>query len=171
MKYLRDIKLTFSCKSILLTTLLGERITSVDQLLQDTEFPDLTAALQTLVQRLDDYLQARPEMHDVCNPVLPSENFIRHWDDDKYANFRDVIHRYREWIEDAYYETDKSESIIKWQKVFGDDFAKAESKAVAKSTKHRCSPLRWDRSSRTPYRQCRPSAAKCLHTSRRPSHG
>ena len=31
LKYLRDIKGTFSCKSILLTTLLGERIESIDE--------------------------------------------------------------------------------------------------------------------------------------------
>lgn len=36
LKYLRDVKLTFTCKSILLTTLLGERITQADILYQNT---------------------------------------------------------------------------------------------------------------------------------------
>jgi hypothetical protein len=100
-------------------------------LVQGTDFLDLPTALLTIVARLDDYLQAHPDLHDVCNPVLPTENFVRHWDDDKYANFRNVIHRYREWIDDAYYEADEVESIHKWQNV-GDEFAKRDKKAIEK---------------------------------------
>lgn len=124
LKYLRDIKTTFSCKSILLTTLLGNLITQADAPSQLTFFPDLPTSLKTLVGRLDDYLQARPALHAICNPVLPRENFNRHWDQDKYANFRDMIHRYRGWIDEAYNERDEAESIAKWQRVFGDEFGK-----------------------------------------------
>jgi hypothetical protein len=46
------------------------------------------------------------------------------WDDTRYTNFRDKIHTYRSWIEDAYDEPDRDESIGKWQRVFGEDFAK-----------------------------------------------
>src|SRR4029077_6388454 len=31
---------------------------------------------------------------------------------------------YREWVDDAYNETDRSESIAKWRRLFGEDFAK-----------------------------------------------
>lgn len=130
LKYLRDIKLTFSCKSILLTTLIGQQITAMDQLVQNAYFPDLPTALKTLVGRLDDYLQDNADLHDVCNPVLPAESFTRHWDDDKYANFRSVIHRYREWIDDAYGEVDGKESRSKWQRVFGDEFGKGAAKKL-----------------------------------------
>ena len=122
LKYLRDIKLTFSCKSILLTTLLGNQATAADSCLQVSQFGDLPTALKTLIGRLDDYLQARPEMHEITNPVLPAEHFVRHWDDDKYATFRDMIHKYRSWIDDAYAEADTAKSIEKWQAVFGDGF-------------------------------------------------
>lgn len=132
LKYLRDIKLTFSCKSILLTTLIGERITLADTFRRYTHFPDLPTALRTLVGRLDEYLQDHPELPDVCNPVLPDESFTRHWDKDKYENFRDVIHRYREWIDDAYVEPDETKSRSKWQRVFGDEFGKGPKKALAK---------------------------------------
>lgn len=125
LKYLRDIKGTFSCKSILLTTLLGERIESIDEFQQASEFPDLPTALKTIMGRLDDYLQARPHLHDVCNPVLPQENFNRHWDQDKYSNFRDMVHKYRGWIDEAYAEADGAKSITKWQRVFGDDWGKS----------------------------------------------
>jgi Second Messenger Oligonucleotide or Dinucleotide Synthetase domain len=132
LKYLRDIKQTFSCKSILLTTLVGERIEFVDTFRRKTHFPDLPSALMTLVGRLDDYLQDHIELHDVSNPVVPNESFIRHWDEDKYKNFRDMIHRYREWIDDAYAESDETKSRSKWQRVFGDEFGKAPKKVLAK---------------------------------------
>jgi hypothetical protein len=126
LKYLRDIKTRFSVKSILLTTLVGNCVNAWDESFQDQFYPDLPTSLKTLVGRLDDYLQANLEMPVVTNPVLSSETFNRHWDQDKYENFRNCIHRYREWIDDAYEEPDRSESISKWRQVFGDDFAKSE---------------------------------------------
>ncbi|MGI0485494.1 SMODS domain-containing nucleotidyltransferase [Pantanalinema rosaneae CENA516] len=126
LKYLRDIKTRFSVKSILLTTLVGNCVNSLDQFLQEQYFTDLPTSLKTLVGRLDDYLQANSDMPVVRNPVLSSETFNRHWDQDKYENFRECIHRYRGWIDDAYDEPERSESISKWRRVFGDDFAKSE---------------------------------------------
>ncbi len=72
----------------------------------------------------------------IKNPVLPGEHFNRHWDQAKYENFRDKIHRYRQWTDDAYAEPDQDESIAKWRRVFGDGFAqgktvKAESCTLA----------------------------------------
>lgn len=124
LKYLRDIKGRFSVKSILLTTLLGNLVTQWDQQRQEV-FSDLPTSLKTLVGRLDNHLQANPNMPTVANPVLILETFNRHWDQEKYENFRDCIHRYREWIDDAYDEKDENESIRKWRRVFGDNFAKS----------------------------------------------
>jgi hypothetical protein len=131
LKYLRDIKITFSVKSILLTTLIGNCVSSVDQSFQEHFFCDLPTSLKTLISRLDDYLQANSYMPVVRNPVLTSETFNRHWDQEKYENFRECIHRYREWIDDAYEENERSESIRKWRRVFGDEFAKGEVDTVA----------------------------------------
>lgn len=126
LKYLRDIKQNFSAKSVLLTTLIGERVTSWDEsLIFDSEFSDLPTTLRIIIKRLDTYLQENPEMPEVSNPSLSAESFTRHWDQDKYSNFRDCIHRYAEWIEDAYVEEDRDESILKWRRIFGDDFAKS----------------------------------------------
>ena len=54
-----------------------------------------------------------------------------------YKNFQENIHTYREWIDDAYDEQDRDESIAKWRRVFGHDFAKSvvleEAKSVTKS--------------------------------------
>jgi hypothetical protein len=92
----------------------------------DEFFCDLPTALKSLFGRLDDYLQLHPTMVTVDNPVLPSEKFTRHWDDEKYKNFRDKVHDYREWIDDAYDEKNRDESIRKWRRVFGEEFAEGE---------------------------------------------
>lgn len=125
MKYMRDIKGTFSVKSVLLTTLLGERIFALNDFLS-SPFSDVPTTLKVLIGRLDDWLQSRPVMPTISNPVLPEENFNRHWDQDKYKNFRERISQYRSWIDDAYTEADRDESIRKWQRVFGEEFAKGE---------------------------------------------
>lgn len=122
LKYLRDIKSTFSCPSILLTTLLGMQITLLDSFASDP-FADLPTALKTIVGRLDDWLQAREQKPIVANPVLGSESFSDLWTNEQYANFRDKISLYRGWIDDAYDEKDRDESIGKWRRVFGDEFA------------------------------------------------
>jgi hypothetical protein len=124
-KYLRDTKQTFSCKSILLNTLIAERITQADVLYRNTNFPDLPSAFRTLITRLDDYLQSRPNLHRVTNPVLQMEDFNRHWDQDKYTNFRGMIHTYRGWTDEAYNEPDEKRSIKKWRWIFGDEFARS----------------------------------------------
>ncbi len=123
-KYLRDIKGRFSVKSILLTTLLGSQIQIDDQADKEGLFDDLPTALITIFGRLDNYLQDHPNMPVVCNPVLSQESFTRHWDQQRYDNFRANIHRYREWMDEAYEEPERGKSIRKWRKVFGDAFAK-----------------------------------------------
>lgn len=124
LKYLRDVKGTFSAKSILLTTLAARQVSDTDELYHETWFSDLPTALKTIFDRLDDHLQAHPTMPRIANPVLPGEDFIRHWDQDKYENFRNRMHKYRVWIDEAYHESDCDESIAKWRKVLGDNFAK-----------------------------------------------
>lgn len=123
-KYLRDIKTTFSCPSVLLTTLLGERITAADAS-NSSDFVDVPTALRTVVSRLDDWLQANASCPTVRNPVLWSETFSDAWNDVRYTNFRERIHTYRGWIDAAFEELDRDESILKWRRVFGDEFARA----------------------------------------------
>jgi hypothetical protein len=122
-KYLRDIKTTFTCPSVLLTTLLGMQITVLDSL-GSKPFEDLPTALKTIMGRLDDWLQQHENKPDIRNPVLASESFSRLWDDDQYTNFRELIKRYRGWIDEASDEEDRDDSIGNWRRVFGDDFAK-----------------------------------------------
>jgi Second Messenger Oligonucleotide or Dinucleotide Synthetase domain/Adenylyl/Guanylyl and SMODS C-terminal sensor domain len=124
-KYLRDIKERFTCSSVLLTTLLGNCMTLVDK--DSPGLADTPTALRTVLGRLDDLLQLNPTKPWVTNPFLLSENFADTWTTEQYSNFRDKIHIYREWVDDAYAEEDRSESIAKWRRVFGEDFARGSS--------------------------------------------
>jgi hypothetical protein len=119
----------------LLTTILGYLISAADK---DTDgFVDTPTALKTVFGRMDDWLQVNIVKPGVTNPFLLSENFADAWTDDQYANFRDRIHTYREWIDEAYDEPDRNEGIAKWRRVFGEDFASGvvteEGRSVSKS--------------------------------------
>lgn len=126
LKYLRDIKSNFTCPSFLFTTLVGSNIYDSDK--GTAMLADTPTCLKTVVGRLDDWLQQNPLVPEVRNPVLWSEIQSQIWDQTKYDNFRDKINLYRGWIDDAYNETDRDESIGKWQRVFGDAFAAGEAK-------------------------------------------
>jgi hypothetical protein len=124
LKYLRDVKGNFTCPSVLLTTLLGMQISYLDSI--DTDpFADTPTALKTIMNRLDDWLQARATKPRVPNPVLSTELFSDFWTEEQYSNFRERMNLYRTWIDDAFNEVDRDESIGKWRRVFGDDFASA----------------------------------------------
>jgi hypothetical protein len=123
-KYLRDIKKRFTCPSVLLTTILGTCISPSDR--DSAEFTDTPTALRTVFTRMDDWLQDNPSKPAVTNPFLLSENFADLWTDEQYTNFRDKIHTYCGWVEDAYEEQDHNESLAKWRRVFGRGFAKGE---------------------------------------------
>ena len=120
LKFLRDHKDNFSVKSILLTTLLGNTVEDEDK--ESNEFSDLPTTLKTLSERVNDFLQSNSSMPIIQNPVLPDENFNRHWDENKYTNFRDKFNIYNSKINEAFEEEDHNESIKKWRKLFGDDF-------------------------------------------------
>jgi hypothetical protein len=123
-KYIRDIKRRFSCPSVLLTTLIGHQIEWYDR--DSAAFADTPSALQTIMGRLDDWLQSRPDKPPVPNPSLPSEDFADLWTETQYSNFRHFVQKYRIWIDEAIAAPTRAESIEKWRRVFGDEFAKWE---------------------------------------------
>ncbi|NTH68489.1 SMODS domain-containing nucleotidyltransferase [Rhizobium rhizogenes] len=131
-KYIRDIKKRFSCQSVLLTTLIGHRIEWWDK--DSAGFADTPTALQTIMGKLDDWLQDRPEKPQVENPSLPSEDFADLWNETQYANFRNFVNKYRKWIDEAIAAETRTDSIEKWRKVFGDEFAKSENVKKAEAS-------------------------------------
>ena len=61
------------------------------------------------------------------NPKLSTEDFATLWEtQDQYANFRNVINRYRRWIDEAYGMEGRQDSIVAWQRIFGEEFAKGD---------------------------------------------
>ena len=125
-KYMRDIKQTFSIRSILLSTLLGNQVKEGSFGDDPAEcYPDVATSLLTVFGRLDDYLQENETAPDVRNPALWKESFSRHWDERIYANLRNRVAFYRQRIDDAYAEENRLASIAKWRKVFGDSFAES----------------------------------------------
>ena len=119
LKYLRDHKDNFSAKSILLTTLAGKAVEAPPP---DTRFTSVPATLVAVLTQIDEFLQSHPTLPHISNPVLPNEDFTRHWDQAKYTNFRDKIRLYQEWTTTAYNSTDRRESLEAWRKVFGSEF-------------------------------------------------
>ena len=135
LKYLRDHKNNYTVKSILLTTLAGYAIEPEDE---GTETVRTVAdTLVTVLTRMDDYLQEHSDMPDIENPVLSSETFNRHWDQTKYANFRNRVHSHAQTAAKAKDETSREKSVETWRELFGEKFGKGidtENSADGRST-------------------------------------
>ena len=120
LKYFRDHKNVFTAKSILLTTLAGNMVRESDE---GTEAVNTVAGtLVTILSRMSDYLQQHPNMPEIKNPVLPTENFNRHWDQRRYANFRNRIQSYAQTSQQAKAEPSAEKAIKLWGELFGDSF-------------------------------------------------
>lgn len=131
MKYLRDHKNTFSCKSIILKTLLGEAIIEIDDLLDPNCYRDLPTTLRTVVRKFADALPGT--MPAVLDPAGTGDNFTdRYREDWNYDNFRKCMLSYADKIDQAFHEDDRDKSIILWREIFGQQFKSVDS-ATTKS--------------------------------------
>jgi hypothetical protein len=119
LKYLRDYKQTFSVPSVILTTMVGERVQTWEAA---ERYSDTPTALAFLLYDLNNWLQLYPRMPILSDPSCPGTTFNHRWHQAQYDNFRTKIQLYASWITDAYNESDKIVSLPAWQKVFGDDF-------------------------------------------------
>jgi hypothetical protein len=131
-KYIRDYKNTFSVPSVILNILLGDRVNEAALLGDPEHYEDIPTTLKNVLAALNDYLQANPIMPTIADPSCPTESFNHRWSDDEYSNFRKWIEHYSTKVTEAFEETDKAESLAKWQEVFGTDF-RAPEPSTAKS--------------------------------------
>ena len=120
LKYLRDHKNSFAAKSILLTTLTGNAVRPSDEGTQSVS--TVADTLVTVLFRMNDYLQSHPDMPEIKNPVLATENFSRHWDQRRYADFRKRVQSYAQTAKQAKAEPSAEKAIKLWQELFGDSF-------------------------------------------------
>lgn len=122
LKYVRDRQHNYVAKSILLTTLAGNVIHSSDR---GTEAVRTVAnTFTTVLTRMDRYLQQRPTMPEIKNPVLPSEDFNRHWNQDRYDYFRERVHSHARIAQQALASPSIDDSITRWRRLFGEDFGR-----------------------------------------------
>ena len=132
LKYLRDHKNNYTAKSILLTTLAGITIRPSDE---GTEaVSTVSDTLVTVLTRMDNILQQHPYMPEVKNPALATENFNRHWDQAKYANFRARVNSHAQTAKKAKADPSTEASINSWKKLFGDSFGRGSTGGGASSS-------------------------------------
>jgi hypothetical protein len=127
MKYIRDFKETFSVPSVILTTLLGERVQAFDEA---TRYADVPTTLLNLMNDLDAWLSLYPDMPLLEDPSCPGTSFNHRWTQDRYENFRSWVTFYATRITEAYTEPDKAASLATWQKIFGPEFTQPVTKAA-----------------------------------------
>lgn len=125
-KYLRDYKRTFSVKSIILNTLLGEQVNDAALLENGNCYSDVPTTLYNIMQRLSQYVESHPNMPTIADPGGTGENFGDRWEQDGWSVFRDKMIYYSNKIADAYEEEEFEKSLLKWQNIFGEDFKESK---------------------------------------------
>ncbi|MBB2744690.1 UNVERIFIED_ORG: hypothetical protein FHR35_004539 [Microbispora rosea subsp. rosea] len=123
MKFLRDHRNSFTgTKSILLTTLLGERVEAWHKIIDAGYYADLPTALLHIISDLDKWLQGNPNKPVIMDPSGSGTSFDHRWTQETYAYFRDRINAHAAEIKAAYDEPDLDKSVKKWRALFGDGF-------------------------------------------------
>ena len=122
LKYIRDRQDNYVARSILLTTLAGNSVRDSDR---GTEAVRTVAdTLATVLTRLDSYLQRHPQMPEIKNPALLSEDFNRDWSQARYTYFRERIHVHAQIAKEALASHSIDDSITKWRRLFGPEFGR-----------------------------------------------
>ncbi len=120
-KYLRDFKDTFQCKSIILMTLLGNQVDEAEARYHPELYADIPSTLVTLMSKLANTLPT--DMPDVMDPACTGENFTeryrKKWN---YSNFRECIINYAQRMRSAYEKENREISVKEWRSIFGEKF-------------------------------------------------
>jgi hypothetical protein len=132
MKYLRDHKGTFTgTRSIILTTLLGERVDASAVAANPGCYSDVPTTLVRVTEDLDAWMQARPQRPPIEDPSNSGATFDHRWSDETYRVLRDRIHTHGGDFRDAYDDPDEDSSLEKWRALFGDGFGPPPAKKSA----------------------------------------
>lgn len=135
LKYLRNFKRTFSVKSIVLTTLVGERVNDAALLVDKNAYHDVPSTMRTVMNSLSTYLEANEDLPSIMDPSDTGENLSDRWHQDGYATFREKIISYAKKFDEAFLEPDQDKSIVLWQGIFGEAFKKPEEKPEEKTAR------------------------------------
>jgi len=121
LKYLRDYKGTFIVPSVILTVIVGSRVSWWKSRLFDS-YADRPTAFNQLVSDTDRWLQEHVAVPEISDPSCPRVRFDHRLTQQGYEIFRNQFHGYANRIRAAYDSVDRSESIMLWQGVFGEQF-------------------------------------------------
>lgn len=122
-KFLRDHRGSFTgTRSVILTTLLGERVSALKKFSDPGYYKNVPTALVNIIGDLDEFLQANPIKPIIMDPSGSGASFDHRWTQETYAYFRDRIHSHAAEMRAAYDSSDKSDSVNKWQAIFGEEF-------------------------------------------------
>ncbi|MGW0902826.1 SMODS domain-containing nucleotidyltransferase [Streptomyces sp. NPDC002853] len=136
MKFVRDHRDSFTgTRSIILTTLLGNRVSQLQAMTRPGCYANVPTALLTIVEDLDTWLQARPLKPSIPDPSGSGVTFDHRWNHETYSYFRDRIHTHARQIHDAYHETDPDRSVRLWRFLFGDTFPAQNSRITPAAVK------------------------------------
>lgn len=125
LKYLRDHKNGFTAGSMVLTTLAGNTIEASDEGMESVG--TVADTFETVLSRMNEYLQRHPNMPWINNPVLEKEVFNRHWAQRNYANFSQRVQWYAQIATEAKTELAGEKGIELWRELFGEAFGESAS--------------------------------------------
>lgn len=136
LKYLRDHRGAFAIKSILLTTVVGERVEQWRKDIDGSYYADIPTTLLHVINDLDEWLQARPTkaQASIGDPSCPNTTFNHRWTEKQYEEFRNDIHNLAAKIEAAYITEGVAESLVAWQDIFGPQFKSPAATAASAAT-------------------------------------
>ena len=120
LKFARDHHRQFDCSSIVLTTLAGLAVYDDDE--GSDEVSTQADMLVSVLERMSSSLDRMSYPPSITNPALDSEDFDPHWSKAEFDRFRRVIRQLAADARDALEESDRKESMKKWQKVCGKQF-------------------------------------------------
>ncbi len=128
-KYIRDSKHTFDCKSVILTTLLGGRVQAANA---NARYTDIATTLVVLLEDLKTWMDLYDRMPLIDDPSCPGTSFNHRWDEGRYQTFKTKIGQYARWAREAL-EAPDEQALALWQKLFGPEFVSVEVTALSKS--------------------------------------
>ena len=103
-------------KSIIFQVLIADHV--------DTgEASDANRVVDTL-RGISDYLGAQDQVPCIENPVLPSEDLGKRWDEAEFKDFKEIVSGAADLAEEALNLDGQSKSSEKWIELFGKDFPK-----------------------------------------------
>lgn len=131
MKYIRSLKTSFTCPSVLLTALIGYSITDNDK--GSDAFSSVPKTFVTVLERLNAYVGMYDDVPEVMNPSpsLGDENLADLWTADQFKNFKFKMSLYATWARDALDEEDHNASLKKWRRLLGNKFGEEKDKTEA----------------------------------------